>query len=158
MPLKLVGPKEKVIAAIRQGMSRSTALTQAGIFDDARAEFVLANERDMDKAEADFESDWIAKASELAETYDNAMDMLSRRRKGWRSPEVKLKAEIARAEAERALTAAPPTQQTWTLAEIERELALRRGLVQVIEAKPQKDAVDLKLLNEYRGDDEPESK
>lgn len=149
--------KEKLLAALRQGMSRKTAMTLAGVGVPEQAIFDWGPE--MDLAEAQFEADWVAKCSEQAVTYGESIDFLARQRSRWRSPDTKLRQkdlELRREEAARQLTAAPPSQQTWTLAEIERELALRRGLVQVIEAKPIKDAVDMKLLSEYKGgDDDP---
>ena len=90
-----------------------------------------------------------------ADTWQACAWLIERRSKAWRSPDTKLREKMGKADA--AAAPAPPDATGLTLAQIERELAVRRGMVRVIEEKPVKDDVDLKLLAEYRGDDEDDS-
>src|ERR1017187_5353084 len=111
----------KVLGGFRGGHYHDSVAAQAGISPSHLRDLMNENPEFMARvkeATVTAEQNALQAITDGEPSWQSRAWFLERRYPRWRSPEVKLKAEIARQEQERALTAAPPTQQTWTLAEI----------------------------------------
>ena len=123
--------------------------------EEPYADFMLS----VGEAEAQFVVDALATIRNAGpKSWIACAWLLERRCPEWRSPEVKLKEKLAKAALRQpSADHATTDRKEWTLAEIVRELAIRRQLVQIIEATPEveRDARDAKLLEDYSEAEEP---